>query len=147
MKRIRYVSSMAKPFTEDEVQKLVELAQKHNKQKGITGMLVAAGNKFYQLIEGPGGAIDALYKRIEKDPRHTDVKLLSAESGDMDRLYPNWSMLKVDLSLVEHEKLAPIQTLLNKAVSQRELLDDALSTLEECICRVFTDDETAEDDN
>jgi len=147
MKRIRYISSMAEPFPEDKIQQLVELAQKHNNQKGITGMLVATDSKFYQMIEGPDREIDALYKRIEKDRRHINVKLLSAVRGSMERLYPHWSMLKVDLSLVEHEKLAPIQTLLNKAISQSELLEDALNTLEEYTCSAFTDAEIAGDND
>ena len=145
MKRLRYISTMAKPISEDEIQQLVELAQKHNQQKGITGMLVATGSQFYQLIEGPDRAIDALYKRIEKDPRHTNVKLLSAERGNMDRLFPDWSMLKVDLSLVEHERLAPVQALLNIAISQRQSLEEALNNLEQYACKAFTDDEATED--
>ena len=130
MKRIRYISSMVRPFAEEEIQQLVELAQKHNEQKSITGMLVATDSRFYQMIEGPDRAIDALYKRIEKDARHTDVKLLLAESGRMERLCPNWSMLKVDLSLLEHEKLAPAQALLNIALSKQQALEATLKELE-----------------
>ena len=89
-------------------------------------MLVATDSKFYQLIEGPDRAIDALYKRIEKDPRHTNVKQLHAESGQLDRLCPNWSMLNVDLTLLEHERLAPAQVLLSRVLSKHQILEETL---------------------
>jgi hypothetical protein len=147
MKRIRYISTMTKPIPEDEIQELVEMAQKHNEQKKITGMLVATDSKFYQLIEGPEQAIDTLYKRIEKDPRHQNVKLLYAESGCLDRLCPNWSMLKIDLTLVDHEKLAPAQALLNIAISKHQLLEDTLKDLEKFTLGAFTDSGMAENNN
>ena len=108
-------------------------------------MLVATDSRFYQVIEGPDRAIDALYKRIEKDPRHTDVKLLLAESGRMERLCPNWSMLKVDLSLLEHEKLAPVQALLNIVISKHLALEESLKDLEDFTSATFTEAAIAED--
>lgn len=130
MKRVRYISSFAKPMTQTDIQTIAEQAQRHNKEHGITGMLVASGTLFFQIIEGPEEAIDSLYSNIERDPRHTNVLLLSSESGEIDRICPDWSMHKIDLSLMEQEKVAPIQVLLQMVFTQSQLVENAINALE-----------------
>ena len=44
-----------------------------------------------QLVEGVESTVDALYKKIEKDRRHTEVKLLLKEPIT-HRNFSNWTM-------------------------------------------------------
>lgn len=71
---------------------ILSAARRNNPRYGITGALVCRHDLYLQLIEGPAGAIDALYAKIEADDRHANVELLLTE--DMgERMFPEWAML------------------------------------------------------
>jgi len=125
----------------DEIDDLVRHSQDHNERVGITGILVASGDLFFQLLEGPEAEVDHLYARICEDPRHCEVLLLSSEQGDFGRICPDWAMRKVDLGSEAAERTAPVRTLLRMAYSQRQLLDEAISALESFTWRGFIDAE------
>ena len=131
MKRVRYISSFATPMTEEDIDGIVTTSQKNNPARNITGMLVATGDLFYQLLEGPEHEIDALYERILSDPRHNQVLLLASEPGDFQRLCPDWAMQKIDLSMKTTAQTAPGSALLRMIFVQRKLADEALRTLDE----------------
>ncbi len=97
MKRIRYVSQFSTPMTHEELKDLAEVSARNNRVLGITGILVASGELFYQLIEGPDDVVDSMYGAILTDERHRNVLTLSAEQGDLSRLCPDWDMQHVDL--------------------------------------------------
>lgn len=88
---ILYASSAAKPFGDPELAELLSLSQRNNASLGITGMLLYAEGNFIQYIEGPEDAVDDLYRRIARDPRHRSVFMLSEGSGPT-RLFPDWTM-------------------------------------------------------
>jgi len=131
MKRVRYISSFARPLNEKDIDEIVASSQRNNPTRNITGMLVATGDLFYQLLEGPEKEIDALYDRIAKDPRHNRVLILDSETGDFGRLCPDWAMQKMDLSLQSSAQTAPISALLKMIFLQRKMVDEALKTLDE----------------
>jgi len=54
---------------------IVTLARARNAQYGITGLLVFDGMRFCQHLEGPQRTVDTLMRRIERDPRHTAIKV------------------------------------------------------------------------
>ena len=56
---------------------LVERARKANQAHGITGQLVYFDHGFMQYLEGPGLALDDLWRQLQKDPRHYEVELLA----------------------------------------------------------------------
>ena len=93
-------------------------------------MLVASGDLFYQLLEGPRESIDLLYAQILQDPRHEQVLLLDSETGDFERICPDWAMQKVDLSLKSTAETAPISALLEMICVQRQMTKKALKTLD-----------------
>jgi hypothetical protein len=94
-------------------------------------MLVASGDLFYQLLEGPKSEVDSLYARISTDPRHEQILLLESEVGDFDRICPDWAMQKVDLTLKSTAETAPISALLEMICVQRQMANKALKTLDE----------------
>lgn len=67
-------------------------ARRNNMRDGITGALICRHDLYLQLIEGPPGAIDALFARILEDNRHNDVRLLLSSDID-ERMFPGWAML------------------------------------------------------
>lgn len=131
MKRVRYISRFALSLSPTDIDQIVETSQKNNPRRNITGMLVASGDLFYQLLEGPKKEIDSLYDRISKDPRHEQILLLESEVGDFDRICPDWAMQKVDLSLKSAAETAPISALLEMICAQRKMAEKALKSLDE----------------
>lgn len=67
------------------IQMLLELMQKaeqHNNQNSISGLLLYANNRFIQLIEGRHREpVRTLFSKIKKDPRHTNVNVITAGEG------------------------------------------------------------------
>jgi hypothetical protein len=83
----------SRPFGFDEgaLAAILIVARRCNERDGITGALICRGDLYLQLLEGPQAAVDAAYRRIERDPRHVDIKLLSRREVT-ERLFPGWAM-------------------------------------------------------
>lgn len=64
----------------------------NNKRDEISGALICRHDLYLQLIEGPDGAIDALYAKILVDDRHCDIRLLLSDTVEQ-RIFPEWTML------------------------------------------------------
>lgn len=141
MKRLRYISSFAKPMDHHAIEALARESRANNDRDGITGILVAAGDLFFQIIEGPDDKVDALFARIAVDSRHRQVLLLSSEQGEFGRLCPDWAMRKVDLTSGASERVEPARVLLRMAYAQRQLVDEAVAALESFTWRAFIDAE------
>jgi len=135
MKRIRYISEFVHPMTSEQLDELTRVSARNNMRDGITGMLVASGNLFFQLIEGPDEAIDALFAKIARDERHTNVMALGTESGDLKRLCPNWGMNRADLDSDDDVRLEPIRAILHAVSQQQRILTDLTETLERAMWR------------
>ena len=98
---------------------IIDAAQERNRALAVTGLLLnghmeaipSAPGEFVQWLEGPEEAVEALFKSIEADARHTDVEVLARGplpdvldaahvqvelSGD--RLFSTWSMGLVRLA-------------------------------------------------
>lgn len=133
MKRIKYVSQWRHELEPAEIDALVEQASRKNRELGITGILMTSGRLFYQVIEGPGAEIDALYEAIAADPRHRDVLLLGVEDGIAERLFPNWSMRKVDLDSDSERRLQPARALLGEIHELHLQLEEKTHRLERAI--------------
>lgn len=144
MKRIRYVSRFGGALLPGGIEALAREAAEHNRQNDITGMLLATGDLFFQIIEGPRLAVDALFNRIESDPRHTDVLVLSVEVGSLTRLCPDWSMKGVDLSLDATDRMAPLKALLNVVIEQHRVMTMAREALERSAWNLFVQAELDE---
>lgn len=133
MKRIKYVSKFARDLSHDEIVALVQDAEAKNRGLDVTGILMTAGGLFLQVIEGPGEAIDALWRTIVADERHTDVLLLNVEVGVERRMFPDWGMRTFDLDAGNDERLAPLRETLTKLVERRRALQALTSELERAV--------------
>jgi Sensors of blue-light using FAD len=74
-----------------EIEQILERAQKKNPQANITGALMFNAGSFAQIIEGSHDDIQDTFERIQCDPRHSHVVMLSLEPVE-EREFPNWSM-------------------------------------------------------
>ena len=53
-------------------------SQRNNDRDELTGALAAHDDRYIQVIEGPASALDNLLRRLEGDPRHRNIVILSA---------------------------------------------------------------------
>lgn len=89
--RLIYISRLARPLDNAELQRLVGSAQIHNRRRDITGLLAFTGRHFVQVLEGDDAALDRLLTSLMADPRHTAVKVLWRQSI-ATRQYDRWAM-------------------------------------------------------
>ena len=140
-KRIGYVSKFSRQLTQSEIDTLGTDAAEYNRSVEITGMLVATGSIFYQVLEGPQAAVDKLFEKIASDRRHRDFLILDVQEGLKDRQFPDWSMKTVNLDAEGVERLAPIKALLEAIVDQRESLHRLMGILSSSVWHEMTEGE------
>ena len=139
LKRIKYSSRFARPLDDDEITALGERSAKKNADRDITGVLMTTGGVFFQTIEGPPDEIDALYRRIAADERHTDVLLLDVEEGALERQFADWAMVTVNLDANEDVSHEPLRMLLATIFEQRRLAANLTKTLERALYHQLSD--------
>ncbi|MFU8779620.1 MAG: BLUF domain-containing protein [Kiritimatiellia bacterium] len=89
-----YVSKIKTGHGPNDVLKIVDVSEKNNKKRGITGALCYGPRYFLQCLEGPREEVNKLYNMIVADPRHTDVTLLSFFEIE-ERMFSEWAMAYV----------------------------------------------------
>ena len=97
--RLLYASRTAPAVNADAIAAILKKSKEHNATAGITGVLCVCLNVgiFMQVLEGARDTVSATYNRIARDPRHTDVVLLSYEEIG-ERQFSSWSMGQVNMS-------------------------------------------------
>ena len=86
-----YLSTARALFSDSELMELLKISQVRNAPAGITGLLLYSNGNFIQLLEGDGEAVQTLYARITRDPRHHNCIQLFDRAAET-RLFPDWSM-------------------------------------------------------
>jgi hypothetical protein len=91
LSKLIYASQATRAMRPDELTLLLASARRNNEKLGLTGLLLYCNQSFLQVLEGEAEVIDALYQKIEGDPRHQKLRLLLRAPIDV-RKYPAWSM-------------------------------------------------------
>ena len=74
-----------------EIEQILVSARQKNPQAKITGALMFNAGSFAQVLEGPHDDIQDTFERIQCDPRHSHVVMLSLEPVKQREFF-NWSM-------------------------------------------------------
>ncbi len=77
-----------------EISQILQTARANNSREGVTGALLFNSGCFAQVLEGPRPAIERIFERIQRDPRHGEVTILESEETAI-RDFPEWSMAHV----------------------------------------------------
>ncbi len=77
--------------------RILEKSRPYNQSVGISGVLVMCDGSFLQVLEGPEEHVRSLFAKIEKDPRHTDVRVL-VDRPIEHRQFGDWAMACADLA-------------------------------------------------
>ena len=133
MKRIKYISRFATHMSARDIERIAAQSAANNRKLGITGLLVASGGVFFQVIEGPDAAVDEIYSRILRDKRHQDVLTLRVEAGSLPRLFPDWEMRKIDLDTATELRLEPMKAIIQAIIRQSETTTLLTTALERAV--------------
>jgi blue light- and temperature-responsive anti-repressor len=107
-----------------EITQILQAARRRNKEQNVTGALLFNSGYFAQALEGPRLAIEQIFERIQRDPRHGEVTVLSSQT-DGRRDFPEWSMAHVvplDAAPSGMAAVALDTALLRPAASAEEVL-------------------------
>lgn len=99
---------------------LVE-ARVNNEKKHITGSLLYRDGAFLQILEGDKKDLLAVFEKIERDARHTQVELLHFEPATQ-RLFQRWSMQMFNLSFGDTPAFPELKQIFT-AVKNKEKID------------------------
>ncbi|MFZ4573776.1 MAG: BLUF domain-containing protein [Phycisphaerales bacterium] len=98
--RLLYASRAKSPINDELVSSILAQSRKNNPESGVTGILcVCHGEVFMQVLEGGRAEVNALYAKVLRDERHSDVMLLGYDEIT-ERRFCGWRMGRVDLDRV-----------------------------------------------
>jgi hypothetical protein len=91
LRQLAYTSHASFELSEAELLKILTVSRDCNKRDQVTGFLIYHEQRFFQVIEGPPEAIEALYLRLHQDVRHHNlIKLLDRQISL--RMFNLWNM-------------------------------------------------------
>ncbi|GAB4186718.1 MAG: hypothetical protein Tsb002_11430 [Wenzhouxiangellaceae bacterium] len=86
-----FASGKDRQGVDPELSRILILSRRNNRQREIGGVLHFGNGYFFQYLEGNMDQVDALYGRICRDNRHTEVVQLVRRPLS-SRLFADWSM-------------------------------------------------------
>ena len=86
-----YLSKAVDVFSDHDLDQLLTNCRRNNAAASVTGALLYHNGYFMLLIEGQLDAINAIYDRIQADPRHEVLSVLF-EDEISARFFPDWTM-------------------------------------------------------
>jgi hypothetical protein len=92
VRQIVYFSTAAEGQAEADIADVVAASYRHNVRDRITGLLVAGGHRYLQIIEGDPEPVEAMLARIRRDRRHVGVTVL-VDRRLPSRNFGSWSVL------------------------------------------------------
>jgi hypothetical protein len=91
MYRLIYKSRANQRIDWEFVSELVDSSEGSNRDAGITGVLLATGTHFLQVLEGDFDEVNELFVRIVRDVRHDHIQLIAFDCVE-SRLFGGWAM-------------------------------------------------------
>jgi Sensors of blue-light using FAD len=90
-----------------EIEEILAMSRINNAKVEVTGALMFNSGCFAQVLEGPQGAVQETFERIQCDFRHSRVELLMFEPVE-ERGFKTWSMAYVGADKTSIEEFADI---------------------------------------
>ncbi len=86
-----YFSQAVRSFKPEDLARILQQSRHNNALSAVTGVLLYRRGRIIQVLEGDKRTLQALYTRIEHDPRHTAVRLV-LNRPIQTRLFSRWQM-------------------------------------------------------
>ena len=117
MRRVIYLSTSRNLLSNAEIEEILAVSRRRNQEDQVTGLLVYHEGCFFQALEGTAQAVETVFDRIKKDPRHASILML-LDTAVASRAFPDWSM-----GFVNERDLSDV--LKEASMSLQDMLDDA----------------------
>ena len=89
--QLLYLSAARPELTEEALLQILSESQQRNASRDITGLLLHSDGSLIQVIEGAESTVEALFSKIERDPRHHGVTVLFRKFVET-RDFPEYKM-------------------------------------------------------
>lgn len=123
-----YASAEKTAMTPDKLKEIVKVSRQRNTAVDITGILLYSKGSFLQVLEGKEHRINALYKKILRDPRHENiVKITTFESNA--KIFSDWSMGYAEVSEDELNSIEGLNDFFTQGNSFANMNKDQVSTI------------------
>jgi hypothetical protein len=91
MRQLIYQSVSSGARAAADAPAILRSARPFNGLNGVTGLLLAAEDRYFQVLEGPEESVSLVMARIKVDPRHHSIDILRDGSADR-RMFADWAM-------------------------------------------------------
>ena len=115
-----YVSQATRKMSSEDLRDIQGTAKENNQHIDVTGSLFYNGGWFLQVLEGPLATLNALYNKIEKDPRHKNSRVLYNEPAKF-RTFTRWSMNMTNLEDRQADKYDELVDVIEAAKTDRKI--------------------------
>ena len=90
---LKHLIYFSKPTVFDDKNTKIILAtsRKNNNETDVTGALICRSDLYFQFLEGPVEAVDATFKKIKLDTRHSEIQKIKEDLTNR-RLFASWAM-------------------------------------------------------
>ena len=123
MRQIVYFSTASGRQDALTIAGVLAVARDHKLREKVTGLLVAGGHRYLQVIEGPAMMVAALMERIRRDQRHVGVTVL-VNRKIAARSFDGWSMAYFEEpGLGDYETFKQLIDRMRAEVPERKLRD------------------------
>lgn len=90
--RFVYASTATAQYNEQlDLGRILQASRRNNPREEIGGVLYSGDGYFFQCLEGDRRKVNALYRRLLADPRHSEVEVISVKPIPY-RVFVDWSM-------------------------------------------------------
>lgn len=120
LNQLVYISQSTRKMSAEDLQAIQRTAKDNNGTIDVTGSLFYNGGWFLQVLEGPAPVIAQLYKKIEKDPRHKNSRMLYNEPAKF-RTFTRWSMNMTNLEDRQSDKYDALVDVIEAAKTDRKI--------------------------
>lgn len=115
-----YLSQSVRKMSLEDLNAIQRVAKSNNEPQEVTGSLFYNGGWFLQVLEGPSSTLDSLYKKIAKDPRHKNSRVLYNEPAKF-RTFGRWSMNMTNLEDRQADKYEQLCEVIDAARTDRKI--------------------------
>lgn len=102
---ILYISTMRIDYSEESMNKLLEIFTNNNRKNGISGLMLYHERNIIQCIEGTKEDLYKLYNNIKNDKRHFNLIKLMDEQITR-RNFTDWDLAFKEISYSEFQKFS-----------------------------------------
>ena len=114
------ISQARRKMTSEDLIGIQEKAKANNGATDVTGSLFYNGGWFLQILEGPLITLNTLYKKIEKDPRHKNSRIIDNEPASF-RTFTRWSMNMTNLDVRQADNYQEFLEVVEAAKTDRKI--------------------------